>query len=70
MEYYIDEMWEVLIVIGFLWTVADFTHELESFIEFNMFEVLHDMIEIVNISLFGIMMYCFCCYDYKFDLLI
>ena len=64
---YTDEMREALIATGFLRTAADFTHEPESFIELNMFEVLHDTIEIVNTSLLGITMHCSRCHDHKFD---
>ena len=66
-EHYTDAMREALIATGFLRTAADFTHEPESFIELNMFEVLHDTVEIVNTSLLGITMHCSRCHDHKFD---
>ena len=66
-ERYTDEIRESLIATGFLRTAADFTHEPESFIKLNMFEVLHDTIEIVNTSLLGITMHCSRCHDHKFD---
>ena len=64
---YTDEIRESLIATGFLRTAADFTHEPESFIKLNMFEVLHDTIEIVSTSLLGITMHCSRCHDHKFD---
>ena len=66
-EVYNDDIREKLIATGFLRTAADFTHEPESFIELNMFEVLHDTMEIVNTSLFGLTMNCSRCHDHKFD---
>ena len=53
-----DEIRDQLIATGFLRTAQDFTHEPESFIKSNMYNVLYDTIEIVGSSLMGLTLQC------------
>ncbi len=66
-EHYTPEIVDSLIATGFLRTARDYTHEPESTIPLNYYEVLHDTVEIVGSSLLGLTLNCARCHDHKFD---
>lgn len=66
-ERYTDKMRECLVATGYLRTAQDFTHEPESNIAMNYFEVLQDTIEIFGKSLLGLSLDCVQCHSHKYD---
>jgi hypothetical protein len=66
-EHYTPEIVDSLVATGFLRTARDYTHEPESTIPLNFYEILHDTVEIVSSSLLGITLNCARCHDHKFD---
>jgi hypothetical protein len=62
-----DEIREDLIATGYLRTARDQTHEPESNIPLNYYGVLHDTVEVVGNSLFGLTVNCARCHSHKFD---
>ena len=66
-ENFTDEIREHLVATGFLRTARDQTHEPESNIPLNYFDVLHDTVDILGSSLLGLTMQCARCHNHKFD---
>ena len=64
---YTDVMRECLIATGYLRTAQDFTHEPESNIPMNYFEVLQGTIDIFGKSLLGLSLDCVQCHSHKYD---
>ena len=56
-----------MIATGYLRTARDQTHEPESNIPLSYYGVLHDTVEMVGSSLFGLTVNCARCHSHKFD---
>jgi hypothetical protein len=61
------EIRDDLIATGYLRTARDQTHEPESNIPLSYYSVLHDTVEMVGSSLFGLTLNCARCHSHKFD---
>jgi len=64
---YTPEIRECLIATGYLRTAQDFTHESESNIPMNYFEVLQDTLSIFGKSLLGLSLECAQCHSHKYE---
>lgn len=62
-----SEIRELLVATGFLRNAPDFTHEDVGNIPQNHFGILHDTLEIVGSSVFGLTLNCARCHNHKFD---
>jgi hypothetical protein len=61
------EIRDDLIATGYLRTARDQTHEPESDIPLSYYGVLHDTVEMMGSSLFGLTLNCARCHSHKFD---
>ena len=66
-RHFTQEIRDDLIATGFLRTASDHSHEPESNIPLSYYGVLHDTVEVMGSSLFGLTVNCARCHSHKFD---